>query len=339
MELKYYDVPHSSFDLYGVLYEENRGFVRLPSTVAQSVSEGVVKFGKHTSGGRLRFSTNSSTFELTVKYDELGFMPHMALLGTSGFMLLEEEDNDEYSLAAMFTPHYVDDRGYTIRKPLKGGRMRDYILFFPTYNNVTALTLGFDKEACVMNGRRYREVKPILYYGSSVTQGACCSRPDNCYPAIISKWNHIDFINLGFSESGKAEDRMVDYLASLECSVFVCDYDYNAPDLEHLKKTHYRLYERYRAKNPDVPILFVSRANVDCEREKCAERFAIIWQTYERAKAQGDERVFLIDGSKTYGEKDRDFCTTDMVHPNDIGFFRYAKTVYEKLVSIDKVFE
>ena len=40
-------------------------------------------------------------------------------------------------------------------------------------------------------GEKYRDIKPILYYGASIDQGGCASRPDTSYQAIISKWNNI----------------------------------------------------------------------------------------------------------------------------------------------------
>ena len=91
------------------------------------------------------------------------------------------------------------------------------------------MQIGLKEGAAVQGGRAYRKGGPVLYYGSSITQGGCASRPDNCYPAYISQWTNTDYINLGFSGNGKAEPAMVEYLASLPCRAFVCDYDHNAP--------------------------------------------------------------------------------------------------------------
>jgi len=120
-----------------------------------------------------------------------------------------------------------------------------------------------DKNARVNGGKKYRDELPILYYGSSITQGGCASRPDHAYQALIAKWNNIDYINLGFSGNAKGEDIMVDYLASMDCGLFVCDYDHNAPTAEYLKNTHYCLYKRYREKQPSwLPLVLVKPASM-----------------------------------------------------------------------------
>ena len=162
----------------------------------------------------------------------------MPLTGSSGFSLFEEIDEGERFIKNL-APTSSDVHGFTVEASLNGDKIRNYILYFPLYNDVKALSISLDKTACVMSGKKYRDELPILYYGSSITQGGCASRPDQAYQALISKWNNIDFINLGFSGNAKGEACMVDYLASIDCSLFVCDYDHNAPDAEYLKNTHY----------------------------------------------------------------------------------------------------
>lgn len=334
--MKYYDIPNKKFDLYGIMHDKNNGFFRLPPNIAQMVSKEVVKFGMNTSGGRIRFRTNSKYLDLVVEYNAFEHMSHMALLGSSGFVLLEEKN--DYKTARILPPKLFENKGYHLLVKLGNGEeMMDYTLFFPLYNNVQKLSIGLDDDAIVQNGKPYRDILPILYYGSSITQGACASRPDKNYPSLINKWNNIDFINLGFSESGKAEEIMVNYLASIDCSIFVCDYDYNAPTVEYLQNTHRRLYELYRAKRPTTPILFISRADVHWDKS-CKERFEVIKATYDYAKANGDNNVYIINGADTYAGEDRDSCLVDEIHPNDFGFYRYAKAVYNKLKEISEDF-
>ena len=93
---------------------------------------------------------------------------------------------------------------------------------------------------------------------------------------------------------------MTDYLAGIDCSVFVCDYDYNAPDVDHLKKTHYRLYERYRKLRPDTPILFISKPDIWGEEDEPL-RVKVIRQTYAKARKNGDKNVYFLSGKSFYG--------------------------------------
>ena len=89
---------------------------------------------------------------------------------------------------------------------------------------------------------KYRDMKPVLYYGSSITQGGCCSRPGNTYQAVVSRRLNIDFVNLGFSGNARGERAMAEYVAAQPMSAFAFDYDHNAPSVEHLKNTHYDFY-------------------------------------------------------------------------------------------------
>ena len=335
--MTYYPIPHPAFALYGIQFEEAIGFMRVPMAIAETVSDGVAILTKQPAGGRLRFSTNSKKFELKVTYEALYPMRHMPLVGQGGFILLEETEKSR-RLVKILPPTFADKEGYSASAELKGDKMYNYILYFPLYNPIGSVTIGLESTAKVEKGKKYRPIKPILYYGSSITQGGCASRPDNCYQAIIEKWNNIDFINMGFSGNGKAEDKMVDYLTSIDCSVFVCDYDYNAPDAEYLKQTHYRLYERYRKVRPDTSILFLSRPDVWGEIEE-TKREKIIRATYQRAKKAGDNNVYFIAGKSFFGDLLRDNCTVDGCHPNDLGFSKMADKIYKALIQIDKKYQ
>lgn len=329
-----YDLPNEAFALYGVFYDaKEKRFARMDLSVADSLGEGLGTLSRHTAGGRLRFSTDSSVLQLTASYDFLWLMSHMPLTGSSGFSLFEETEDGEIFIKNL-APISSDAHGFTAETALKGGKIRDYILYFPLYNDVRSISIHLDKNARLERGRAYRDELPILYYGSSITQGGCASRPDHAYQALISKWNNIDYINLGFSGNAKGEDVMVDYLAGIDCSLFVCDYDHNAPTAAHLRNTHFRLYERYRKARPDTPILFITKPDItgDAEGE---ERLKIIYDTYRKAKRKGDKNVYFLSGKNFYRTKDRWDFSVDGCHPTDFGFYQMAKEIHKKMISID----
>ena len=121
------------------------------------------------------------------------------------------------------------------------------------------------------------------------------------YPAMVSRMIDTDFVNLCFGAACKAEDAMIDYIAKQKMSVFVYDYDHNAPDPDFLKKTHYKGYCRFREKQPDTPIILASKPdhyydiftfdiNVNNIRRK------IIEETYKKALKAGDKNISYIDG-------------------------------------------
>ncbi len=334
--LVYYDITKPPFTLHGIFYDEGeKCYKRLKKTIAAQISESVEYLSYQTAGGRVRFSTDAKTLSVAVKYPFLEPSPRMTLLGRCGFALCENTKDGEAfvdACAPQFTfeeglkPILKETEGYTRQLHLiADGKIHDYTLYFPLGNYVNELRLGFPTHASVGAGLPYRDIKPILYYGSSITEGFCAGRADNGYTALISKKNNVDFINMGFSGNAKAEPNMIEYLAGIDCSVFVFDYDHNAPTVEFLKATHEKAYLQYRERMPNVPILFVSKPD-HCDSEDTKARFSVIKKTYTNALQNGDKNVYLLDGRTLFGQAWRD-CTVEGLHPTDLGFYFMAKKI------------
>ncbi len=321
---KYLNPLESPFKLYGVKYNEKGFYERLPYDFAGSINSDIAYLAKHTSGGRIRFSTNSQYLTIVASYSILDAMPHMTLVGNCGFAVCKNTDKGEVFVDSV-SPMWTDKEGFSKKLWLRNDGLTSYTLYFPLYNGIDKLALGFDKDAIVEEGVEYENIKPILYYGSSITQGGCASRPDNSYQGFIAKENNVDFINLGFSGSAWAEPEMIDYLAKIDCSIFVFDYDYNAPSVEHLKDTHYKSYLAYRRANPNIPMILISKPDFYNDASGI-ERLKIIKKTYNLAKNSGDKNIYFIDGRTLFG-KDWANCTVDRTHPTDLGFYKMAKRI------------
>ena len=172
----------------------------------------------------------------------------------------------------------------------------------------------------------------MVFYGSSITQGASASRPAITYPALLSQALDCDFINLGFAGNGKAEQEIADYIAGLSMSAFVYDYDHNSPSVEHLKKTHENMYLTIRKKHPTLPIIMMSRPQYHAvPLDQVDARFRIIEQTYQNALARG-ENVFLLDGRHFYDKFGYSNCVQDASHPNTLGMY----AIYDAVLPILK---
>jgi hypothetical protein len=85
--------------------------------------------------------------------------------------------------------------------------------------------------------------------------------------------------------------------------------------------------------------LFVSRADTDSTPQSITPKLEIIYDTYNKALAEGDKDVYVLNGAEIYGEEDRDKCTIDDCHPNDLGAYLIAKALYKKFISIDEKFK
>lgn len=323
---KKYILPCSPFKLYGGLFEKGIGFVRMPQKIAATVSEGVFALSKNGAGIRLNFSTDSKSLRLIVELGDFCRVRHMPLTNSSGFSLCyRDKVSGKMIFKSLLSPEWNFGNSFEVATQLDG-QFHDYILNFPSYSYVKSLAIEIDDNAFVGEGRGYKNLKPILYYGSSITQGACASRADTSYEHAICEKTNVDFINLGFSGNAKAEDNMVDYLRSIDCSIFVCDYDYNAPSIEHLQNTHKRVYDRYREIRKDVPIVFISRPEAFCS-VATDSRAEIIRSTYEGAISCGDKNVYFIDGRTFFPEEVKYRCLVDGIHPNDLGFYFISEKI------------
>ena len=325
VELEYFSVREAPFKVWGLM-DEGDTFRRLPVSVAKASNSGVEFLGEHSAGGRVTFRTDSRCVAISVKTYNVARFAHFPTCGASGFDLYE--DNRTF-LGSYLPPYLVEDGYGRVITGLGDKKMRNLMLNWPLYTAVSELYIGIEKGAKLEAYNPYLDIPPIVYYGSSITQGGCACRPGNAYQAKISRELSVDHINLGFSGSARGEDAMAEHIASLPMSVFVMDYDHNAPSAEHLRNTHERFYKIIREKNPDLPIVFVTAPDIGYrisygKVDSFSERRAIIMENYARLRAAGDQNLYFIDGASFYQATDADYCTVDGCHPNDLGFYRMA---------------
>ncbi len=319
----FYDVRKAPFEIFG-LYDpltETDCFKRLPDDVGQNVSPGVAGLYRNTAGGRIRFATDSATVTLKAKLGRIVNMFHATPLMENGFDLyIDGGDKSRFSGSFRFEHSSAEEYESTLTLP--AGR-KELTINFPLYGEVKTLEIGLDEGAEVCAHKPYKRNIPIVYYGSSITQGGCATRPGLSYQARISREYDCDYINLGFSGNARAEDKIVDYMSGLTMSAFVSDYDYNTPSFEHLKNTHYKMYERIRSKQPNIPYIMITKPDFKFHTGDRVRR-DIIMQSYLKARENGDDNVWFIDGASFFTLGDRGDYTVDNTHPNDLGFERMA---------------
>lgn len=332
-DVAFYDVRQEPFQIYG-LYEPKTEpiFHRMPENIAEKVSPGVSRLATHTSGGRVRFKTNSPFLAIRAAMPPVSLMSHMPLTGQASFTVYFNK-NGHSTYYRTFKPEasalFRGDgmTGFVEFLDVSDEDMRDITIYFPLYAAVNSLFIGVQEDAVILPGDTYKREKPVVFYGSSITQGGCASHSGNSYQGFLSRRFDTDFINLGFSGCAKAEDAMIEYVAGLDMSMFVYDYDHNAPDIAHLKDTHEKMFRAVRAAHPSLPVIIMSAPNFDTNRADRASRRAVIFETYRRALEAGDHNVYFVDGERLFGGNCRDGCTVDGCHPNDLGFYRMAEAV------------
>ena len=333
-DVVFYDVKNAPFDLYGFYSPHTeQGFKRLPDEIGLSVNEGVSVLYLNSAGGRVRFCTDSQYIAIRAEMSRVYYRPHMTLISSAGFDLyIDSPESCGSRFYDVFKPSIGIENGFESKVVFNDRKLRYITINFPSYSSVTSLKIGISNGSILGSGLKYRDSMPIVYYGSSITQGACSSRPGNAFPNIISRRTNTDFINLGFSGSAKGEESISRYMADLPMSIFVCDYDHNSPNAAELERTHLQMYKIIRKKNPSVPYIMISKPDFNKRYyQDSVNRRNAVYNVYHEAISEGDKNVYFIDGSGIFRNINEDMCTVDTTHPNDYGFYLMAEAIESEL--------
>ena len=332
-DIKFYSALEKPFSIYGVKYENGK-FRRMPENTAKSVNDGVACLHTNTSGGRVRFKTDSQYVAISTEMCNIGKMDHFAITGSGGFdMYVRADGQDKFNNT--FRPPFNFTNGYESIFEFGTSEMREITINFPLYSDVCSLYIGLDEKAKIEAPTPYSNKKPIVYYGHSMTQGGCASRPGNSYPSIISRRLNLDFINLGFSGSARGEKEMAEYIASLDMELFVYDYDHNAPSWEHLQSTHEAMFKIIREAHPNLPIIMMTSTSMNRFQDNREKRHQTIYQTYKNALDNGDKNVYFWDADKEFAPY-AEYGTVEGCHPNDYGFVGIATSLESLIKAILK---
>jgi lysophospholipase L1-like esterase len=327
-QLTYTGILSGVFEISGFPWSESTGpFCRLDKNTLAESSEGIRRLATHTSGGILRFASNSPLLGVKVELTSGEDMSHMPRSGSSGIdIYIGKGAKKTFYKTAM--PETCGQTEYEVLyKDYRGG-LNEWTINFPLYNGIKNIQIGLSPDSVFLRSSPYTIKKPIVFYGSSITQGACASRPGNAYTHLLCRWLDAGMVNLGFSGGASGDEAMAHLIASLQMSLFVMDYDHNAPDVKHLEATHEKFFKIIRNSQPGLPVIIITRPDTDFEPAACTERRNMIYRTYANAVDNGDMNVFFIDGKNLFGIDNRDACTVDECHPNDLGFMRMAEFIY-----------
>ena len=337
-DVVFHDAREDCFRIYG-LYEPYSGgrYCRIPEEVAEATSAKVTKRNYNTSGGRIRFTTDSNYVALCLTGKKLKAFSFDLYIDNA--MGGRDTPLSVFVNSLRATGDWSEDI-YIGRICLPEGE-HSITLNLPLLRGFSELYIGLSEGATLKAGLPYRNEKPIVFYGSSITQGVGASRPGLSYPSLACRRLNAHYVNLGFAGAAKAEEAMIEHLASLDMCFFVQDYDHNAPSPEYLRATHYKLYKRVRETHPDIPILLLSRPGFNTYNAKgvlrtnaSIERRNVVIDTFRAARAEGDMRVWYIDGESFFSGPDECECTLDGIHPNDIGMLKMADRTHHVMLRI-----
>ena len=334
-KIDWYNARNENISLHGVYFDEGQGlYMRVPDEVALKANPNLKSLVRMTAGGRIRFVTNSPFIAVRASVPAFEPMPHMSITASHGFSIYKNG-----IFQGRTSPKFSDFLGKTddaynnrvsfseIRNLFKVNGEKNLIeIYFPLYGGVSELYIGLEAGSVLEAAPAYAYTKPLVFYGSSITQGACVTRTGNDFVSVIARRLNADYINLGFSGSGNAEKEMIDYICGIDACLFAFDYNYYSERKDRVLPPHYSIYERIRKAHPDTPIIVYDKPAVDYEPDEYRSR--VILETYERAKREGDEKIGYLPAEALLGADERDFALVDHSHPNDFGAMRMADSLY-----------
>ncbi len=315
-------------------------FDRLPARAEGVVRPPVWDLSHDSAGLCVRFATDATSLQArwTVTSRQLA-MPHMPATGVSGIDLYVKTERGAWRWLAVGQPQ----DGLTSTVTLVGGLpegKREFLLYLPLYNGVTSVEIGIPGNRKLENGapRPASQHLPIVFYGTSITQGGCASRPGMVHTAILGRRLDRSVINLGFSGNGLMEPEMAALLSELDPAVYVLDCLPNMtaklvtervePFVRTLRKAH-----------PSTPIVLAEDRTysnaflVPGSLEHNRGNRAALKSAYDRLIASGVKNLHYLPGEAQLGEDGEG--TVDGSHPTDLGFFRMAEafgTVLEPIL-------
>ncbi|MBQ7667267.1 MAG: hypothetical protein IJS46_04655, partial [Kiritimatiellae bacterium] len=200
----------------------------------------------------------------------------------------------------------------------------------PLYNGVKSISVGVEKgaKASPPAARASGVEKPVVFYGSSITQGACASRPGMAFVNIVGRELDIPVVNLGFSGSCAMEMEMCEHVASIDASCYVLDGLWNMGSSKggpnrrgrNVEENYEPFVRRLRELRPGVPIVMAGMCEFKCDAENARDRF--VRALYGKLAAEGWKDIYFIPKSEFYSGAGEE--TVDGVHPNDWGMVQIA---------------
>jgi len=305
--------------------ERRRWFDRFPAKAEGRVTDAVWNLSRDSAGMVTRFKTDAR--EIYARYKLLKSqiaMPHMPATGVSGLDLYARDDTGRWKWVMVTRPASQTVETVVIEGLAPG--VREYAAYLPLYNGVEALEIGVPASAS-FEGLPPRTGKPIVFYGTSITHGACASRPGMVHTAILGRRFDVPVLNLGFSGNGRMDPAVGSLLAEVDAAVYVIDCLPNMGATEVAARCE-PLVKQLREARPTTPIVLVEdRRNTNswilpARDQHHDANHAALKAAHERLVKEGVKGLFYIEGDHLYGDDGEG--ATDASHASDLGFMRQA---------------
>jgi len=332
-DIRDFGVEGRAFDDTEVFYD------RLPARAKEQVRGAVWSLSRDSAGTAVRFVTDATEIHARWELKDAGLaMDHMAATGVSGLDLYAKGDDGEWRWLGVGRPKKYPVNEGVLASGIAPGK-REYLLYLPLYNGVKKVEIGIPDSAKIGKAPDYPVTRrqPLLFYGTSITHGACASRPGMTHSAMLGRRFKRPIVNLGFSGNGRMEIEVARLIAEIDAAVYIIDCLPNIDGKTVTERTE-PLVKHLREKRPDTPILLVEDRNysnshlIKARRQRNESSQSALKAAYARLKKAGLTGIHYLEGKNMLGD-DHD-GTVDSSHPNDLGFWRQANHFEQALRQI-----
>jgi len=327
-------------------------YTRLSSRIEGKVRGDVWGLGQSSAGIAVRFKTNSKAIGAKWTLLNNARMSHMTPTGICGFDLYAY-DNGEWRFAGTAQPNGKQSINVFIRR--MDGKMRDFVAFFPLYDGVIELALGVDGDAVIEQPTKLgdnpfggKATTPLVFYGTSITQGGCATRPGMVYTNILSRMLGRECINLGFSGNGRMDKIMAEEMTRINAGAYIIDCLGNCT-LDMVRDSTLNFIHTLAKAHPDTPIYMISNYVYQYQwldestRNDVKNEDELWFSLYKQMRKEGlkNLRYINIGCKNTPGKPMRGAATgpdnegsVDGCHLTDLGFLRMAEFMYPYMKKI-----
>ncbi len=305
-------------------------FDRLPLAAKQTVTKSVWSLSQNSSGMLVRFRTNARAIHVHYQLTKSTLaLPHMPATGVSGVDLYARDDDGRWRWVQATKPTATEVKVKLVDglRPAQDKSGREFAAYLPLYNGVKWIRIGVP-EASQLEGLAPRG-RPLVFYGTSITQGACASRPGMVHTALLGRWLERPVVNLGFSGNGKMHAAVGDFMAQIDAAAYIIDCLPNmSPDL--VRQRCVPLVQQLRSAQPETPIVLVEDRRftnawiLPAKQDFHDRNHAALRHAWEKLLSEDPKNLFYIDGDTLYGNDSEG--ATDASHANDLGFMRQAES-------------
>jgi hypothetical protein len=309
-------------------YHSEKNYARFPKEYENRLRKDVWDLGQNSAGISIRFRSNAS--EIAVRWTLLddNNMDHMASTGIKGVDLYAWVDG---RWKYVNTARVKGKTNEFILVKTSGAIFREYLLNLPLYDGVESLSIGVNSSAEItLPAEKYLvDKKPVVYYGSSIAQGGCASRPGMAFTNILERKLNRSCINMGFSGSGTFDIPVGEAMSEIDAALYVIDCNPNTKT-ELIYERAVELVKLLKQKRPEIPVLLVEGFDYvsgfgDPKESDQAKKNIELKHAYNTLKESGLKQIYYLKGTGMIGNDYEG--TVDGVHPNDLGMMRMAEAL------------